>query len=373
MREIRSVRCLTGLRDASSARVLNLIAVEKAYRSFDEYRKAPMFESPVLNSCILLKHRLRSDEYFLFDRARANVTKILIPFDKGDLRLGGVSLLWGQRGDVQTMREAGKYNERSFERDKSVLDMLNELPSLDPFLIHERLQSGNIHVSDCYFELSKADKQRMHQFVTDEISQLITLALQDRTPGARTETGPTAKMVSALLSTSAEEQLEPLRLTLMLGTHEFRQGLFSWRGFLYYKWSSGDLLPKLAVVAQEITKLVVTRSSGTDERKYIAESKQRLINRMSEYISDIAATLAVYDKFYADLVEHGQPQVFRDFLLRAPKLFLELGEKQGGLAHIASFWRYRFPKPVSMPVDAETAVSLLTDFMASVGVGTDGL
>ena len=40
---------------------------------------------------------------------------------------------------------------------------------------------------------------------------------------------------------------------------------------------------------------------------------------------------------------HQSPKTFRDFLLRAPYMFLELGEKMGAISHIVSFWRYRFP------------------------------
>ena len=45
--------------------------------------------------------------------------------------------------------------------------------------------------------------------------------------------------------------------------------------------------------------------------------------------------------------------VFRDFLVRAPSLFFALGERIGGIAHVASFWRYCFPTP-SRAVTLET-------------------
>ena len=45
----------------------------------------------------------------------------------------------------------------------------------------------------------------------------------------------------------------------------------------------------------------------------------------------------------SDLVEKQTPKTFRDFLLSAPHMFLELGEKLGAISHIVSFWRYRFP------------------------------
>jgi hypothetical protein len=371
MKDAKSVRCLTGLRDASSARVLNLVTVEKTHGALPEYRKAPLFQSQVLNSSILLKHRLRSDEYFLFEDPQPNVTKIVIPFDKNDLRLGGTSLLCGQRGWLDTIREAGKYGDKSFTRDMQVLDILNELPSLDPFLIHERLLSSDIEVSDCYFELSKADKLRMHEFVANEIKQLIHLAMRNEKSSKRNDSGSTARLVTALLSTEADEQLEPLRATLMMGTDDFRKGIFSWRGFLYYKWSASELLPSISSVARDIIALPIARGARGDELRYITLSKRRLIKKMSENVKESRDVLAIYDSFFADLVERGQPQVFRDFLLRAPHMFVELGEKLGGLAHVVSFWNYRFPKRRLAPVDPETVISLFADFLSSVGLAAE--
>jgi len=371
VKDIKTVRCLTGLRDASSARVLNLVTVEKIHGMLPEYRKMPLFESQVLNSSILLKHRLRADEYFLFEDPRPNVTKVVIPFDKTDFRLGGTSLLCGQRGWQETLHEAGKYSDRSFERDRQVLNILNELPSLDPFLVHERLLSCDFIVADCYFELSKSDKARMHEFVASEIKQLIQLAMRSDRPEKRDDTGSTARLVSALLSTEANDQLEPLRRTLMMGTEEFRQGIFSWRGFLYYKWSASELLPRSREVAREIASLPIARDANREDRYYIASSKTRLVRRMVETARESAELLAVYDKFFGDLVERGKPQVFRDFLMRAPRMFVDLGEKLGGLGHIDSFWRYRFPKRRLVPVDAESVISLFGDFLISLGLSVE--
>ena len=371
MKDTKTVRCLTGLRDASSARVLNLVTVEKLYGGTPEYKKQPLFESQVLNSSILLKHRLRQDEYFLFEDPHPNVTKIVIPFDKTDFRLGGTSLLVGQRGWLETIREAGKYNDRSFERDRQVLGILNELPSLDPFLVHERLLSSDYIVADCYFELSKADKTRMHEFVAGEIKQLIQLAMRSDKPEKRDDSGSTARLVSALLSTEANDQLEPLRRTLLMSADDFRQGIFSWRGFLYYKWSASELLPRAREVAREIATLPIARDARGEERSYIATSKRRLVRRMVESARESGEILAVYDKFFGDLVERGQPQVFRDFLMRAPRMFVDLGEKLGGLAHVVSFWKFRFPKKRVVPVDAESVISLFGDFLISVGLSVE--
>lgn len=371
MRDTRTVRCLSALRDASSARVLNLVAIERAHKENADYRKSPLFESPVLNSCILLKHSLRQDELFLFDDPHAVATKVVIPFDKSDLRLGGTSFLYGQRGFIETMREAGKYSNRNFERDKTVLDLLDSLPSLDPFLVHGQLESNGFRVADCYFDLSKADKQRMYEFAASEIKELIRLAVSAGSGTQKADFASTARLVSALLSTGAEDQLEPLRMTLTLGADEFRDGVFSWRGFIYYKWCARTLLPKLSETAREISALPVSRAAHPEELKYIGQAKRRLVQKMMETSAEVTELLAAYDDFYAGLVHRGQPQLFRDFLLQAPEMFSKLGEKLGGLAHISSFWRFRFPRRRVQPVDPETVLSLFTDFMLSVGVSVE--
>jgi hypothetical protein len=83
--------------------------------------------------------------------------------------------------------------------------------------------------------------------------------------------------------------------------------------------------------------------------------------------------LGVYDKFFGDLIERGRPQSFRDFLLRAPVMFVDLGEKLGGLSHIVSFWKYRFPTRRLAPVNPESVLSLFGDFLISVGLSADAV
>ena len=268
-----------------------------------------------------------------------------MPYDKNDLRLGGVSFFFGQRAFMEIMREGCNYSSRSMERDLRVLGLIDQLPSLDPFLLHEQLISNGILVADCYFELSKADKTRMHEFVAHEIRDLIGLATRDATSGpAKDDVSSTQCLVSALLTAGAEEQLESLRLALMIEESQFRLGIFCWRGFLYYKWCANDLLPKISAVSREINRIRVARVSRGEEMNYIVSVKRQLMVRINQIVSDVNKTLAIYDSYYSDLVTNGQAKSFREFLLRAPHMFTELGEKMGALGHITSFWKYRFPK-----------------------------
>ena len=123
------------------------------------------------------------------------------------------------------------------------------MPSLDPFLLREHLRNNQIDVAPCYFAISEGDQERMHNFVSQEMSQLVALA------GSGGNGKSANRLVSAMLSNQIDEKLEPLRLTLGLTGNDFREGVFSWRGFLYYKWSMGKFWPDVMGVLREINAI----------------------------------------------------------------------------------------------------------------------
>ena len=361
-RMMRSLRALE--RTASTSRVLNLLAVEAESAHRPEYAQAPLFRNRVLNTAIVLKHRLRNDDMYLFDEARPTATKIIIPFDRKDLGLGGQSVFVGQRGWAELVVEACNASG-DMSRDLATLRLTDMLPSLDPFLLREHLRRHGVLVANCYFALSTADYENMQGFVTLEISRLIELAYRGSGGVGRAHA---SRLVEALLSPDVDERLEPLRDTLVMEGESFKEGVFSWKGFLYYKWMLTKLWPQLTTVGQEIGKLVVTGNKDAETAKFIDESRRRLQGGVLVERSAIMRTLKVYDDAFEDLIENGRPTAFRDFLLRAPEMFLSLGERVGVISHISSYWRYRFPQNEPLTADVEEAIDILMDFEAGLSV-----
>ena len=61
-------------RSASTSRVLNLLAVGLANQGRPGHFEAPFFSNRVLNNAIIVKHRLRKDDLFLFSDFRGTAT-----------------------------------------------------------------------------------------------------------------------------------------------------------------------------------------------------------------------------------------------------------------------------------------------------------
>jgi hypothetical protein len=353
----RSLRALD--REASTSRVLNLLAIETRSGHRPEHGEAPLFRNRILNSALLVKHKLRTDDIFLFDEVRPNATKVIIPFERSDLGLGGQSFFVGQRGWTDLLREA--CNEHTdMARDIATLKLIDQLPSLDPFLLREHLRRHGLTVASSYFSLSGADMEQMQSFVSVQIAHLINLAYRDAgriAPGAHA-----ARLVEALLSTDVDERLEPLRKTLIMDGESFKEGVFSWKGFLYYKWTLTRLWSELEVVGDEIARLTITGNRDAETQRFLDETRKRVRQGLLLERKAIMRSLDVYDRAFDGLIDHGKPQGFREFLLRAPDMFLSLGERVGVIAHIATYWRYRFPQGTPLIADIDDAADILQDF-----------
>jgi hypothetical protein len=61
---------------------------------------------------------------------------------------------------------------------------------------------------------------------------------------------------------------------------------------------------------------------------------------------------------------------FRDFLLKSPDMFLALGEGCGLVSHIATYWRYQFPRGRPLAANVIQLMDVLGDFEASLGSDT---
>jgi hypothetical protein len=172
----------------------------------------------------------------------------------------------------------------------------------------------------------------------------------------------TSHMVAALLSSEVNERLEPLRATLALGPADFSEGVFSWRGFIYYKWCLDEYWPNLIRALRGIKAIHPVGKVSAEEKMFLESSKSVILRGAKASSMEIRKIIAVYDDAYTGLIERQDPRLFQEFLLGAPKLFLDIGDRMGAIFHITSFWNYRFPVGAPRAADAAELVTIFQDF-----------
>lgn len=347
----------------STARVLNLALTYERFGDTEDYQNKPLFRNPRLNRALILKHVVRPNERDLFTRPVTSATKVILPYAATELELGGISFMVNEIRFEKLLRDAvGGYDDESmFIADAELLRVMAALPSFDPFLMRERLRHLGVDPARAYFDIAEADVARMRAFVGREITQLVSLAFAT---GGADAGGFSQRLADKLMTDETAKSLDPLRETLRLSGEEYIEGVFAWKGFLYYKWLMDEIRPGLAHFKPRFAGLRISGASS-DERQDLANTRKDILEKMALALRNVDNTLLEYGTAFAALAE-GQPQAFRAFLLKAPSLFIPIGEAVGVIRHIDSFWRFRFPEASTPMMQADEAIEVLHDFETTI-------
>jgi hypothetical protein len=198
----------------------------------------------------------------------------------------------------------------------------------------------------------------MVEFVRQEILALVVLS----TGSERGAQQASARLVDKLLSNAPDSGFEPLKYTLGLSDQKYMDGVFSWRGFLYYKWVFHDLSAPLSECLGEIKSIQGRGVKTVETASYVSAAKIRIQQRLKQAHDNVEALLNVYNRAYRLLTVDNDPTSFRDFLLSAPAMFLQIGEQLGAIQHVVSFWRFRMPKGKPRVITYDELADLFLDF-----------
>lgn len=358
----RETRNLANLGEtASTSRVLNLSQISLTSSRDEGYASHPFFRNSTLNRSLLIKHTLRANERDLFAKPKRTATKIILPFDAADLRLGGRSIFVNQIGFDSFARSYFNVENPNASLDVQVLRHLDDIPSLDPFLVREHLARFDFCPAPCYLKISPRDLEAMVTFTNDEIRKLVSAACGEGMEVAA------IKLTSKILANALDADLDPLKMTFRMTNEEFSEGMFSWRGFLYFKWRQADLQAEMGRVVKGLAEYKPLGPADEGTREYLRGAGPRLSKMVITAILNTRRTLEIYDQAYKALVEGADPVPFRKFLLDGPSMFFGLGECMGVLSHIASFWSYRMgPKMQHLRLTPMEFADILVDFEDSL-------
>lgn len=276
--------------------------------------------------------------------------------------MGARYLFIGQKGFDELLSESFGIKISFDSNDYRTLRLIDETPSLDPFLLREQLRRNGLEPARCYFDLSPADTRRMLAFAQQEIEPLVRVSMGSD-PGSANSA---RKLAHKILANASDAELDPLRRTMQLDHNQYQEGIFCWKAFLYYKWRLMDLLPQVAEISKQIDKIRPRGVIDQDTRELLTSSRETIRNAFVTALKRVRDTLAVYDQAYQGLTQRRDPIAFRNFLLNAPSLFTELGDRLGAVDHVISFWRFRFPENKPVMITGDELADIFTDFEYSL-------
>jgi hypothetical protein len=143
--------------------------------------------------------------------------------------------------------------------------------------------------------------------------------------------------------------------------------MFAWKAFLYYRWRSRVIAPRLKSTLNSVAAISAGRYD-IDQMPIVMRAKQRLEETAARAWREVGQRLKLYDKAFAALTERKSPEAFRAFLKQGPDMVLEVGQRIGQLELVIGFWDYRFgDRPISA-VAPDTVFEGMRDLLQALSV-----
>lgn len=366
--EFRSIIHLSKI--ASFPRILNVNFIKNKLKreKGDEINK--FFDNYTLNQLIFIKHRLRPGEESYFSSTRYSATKIFLPYNPHDLRDAGKFAFLGEDDIAEKMKyeftiDLDDHGEK-FRSDIKLLEIVESLPSLAPFLLKtsiERLNASsdalNIEIDEGYFEISLGDYEQIRGFVTEEFIPLAEAAF-----GKSAKTSDRARQIADKMWTGTDHSfLIPICELLDIHGDSLTDILFSWKGVLYYKFIAISIEKQMMEMLKGPRAMVASGIQDMYQRNYLYELRNNLIKLFTEMMSIIKKQIKYYNNIYDnEFLKNKNGATLKQLLKNAPALFGSLSASIGSVSHACSYWEYQYANAGVLRCSADEYLAMIEDF-----------
>ena len=349
----------------ATPRILDLWSIRKRYGHTVAHESNPFFENARLNASFIIKHTVRPHERSILLTERPVVTKLIVPVGRDDLGMGGHSFFIEERAFERRLRDflgVSKHNIH-YENDYERLKELAKMPSFDPFLMADTFTRCERPVARLYFSITPKEQAEMRGYVARQISGFVGMAF-----GAAElaeDDDRALRFAEQLLDQDQADKMIHLRKTLGMSEEEYAEGIFGWKGMLYYRWRLQLELDALKKFAMELNDCIV-RGATPAEHNEINATRRKILNETRARWSGLTAVISEYDTEFAKFCQGGDASSIRSFLLKAPTFFFKLGSDLSAVSHVTSFWGYWWREREKGSLPARDAMEIFPAFLRSL-------
>jgi hypothetical protein len=269
-------------------------------------------------------------------------TGLFVPYDVKDAARGGYAIYLRQTNYAALLREflgVDVEGANQFATDVDILNMIDDLPSLDPFLMKESFGLAGFKVSPKYFEINAKEEREIRDLIQDKILPIVGTAL-----GVRSRLDLINKSKGFLESIWDPTLPEAALFVSAFGISAGDAGSVfgAWKGITYYQYAFQRNRERLALVfswmGSELsvpTDIQQNRAYAEQQRMY----KHSVITRMKDMVRELGQIFREYESCYSEFLDRANPKPFREFLLSANQIYWLLGYCTTAIVHICTCFR----------------------------------
>ena len=325
--------------DAGSSRVFNCNDVARKLERREGEENPFLFKTPAMHHLVLIKEALRYDDA-RHPKGQVIGSKLYVPYNSEELYEGGRSIFFHSPSLLQVFHEQfgveqSDTSSAGLDHDMKVFRILDELPSLDGFLMRDALELEGIHANEAYFDVSPDERIAIQEFIRGKMEPLVRAAYGGKKPPSNKVT----QLIDAMWEAKDLAALEPLVLAFRFPKEEALAIFGAWKGINFYSFEYHRGRKRREAFAHWLKEEAMPKNLVPREVFQVLEPIRRAtIERLRGHWVEIDNTLKQYDKLYGEFVASSNPGGFISFLRGAKAIYWQLGDSLSKIDHAINCW-----------------------------------
>jgi len=338
--------------DSGSARVFNCLRIsadiiKRAAKA--EIEPELLFKNKDLNNIVYIKEASKEDTG---SSTRTNYRikmKLYFPYDQVNIYAGGQSIFYHDNSLRDVLRNSfgidQSINQEFVNYDLRVMGILDSLPSLDPFLVRDRMQQENVTCDDQYFSISLEEWKTIQGHIRSKIEPMVMLAMPDSKKNSRQHVD---FFIDKIWRCDDVSDLLPLIQAFRLPTERTAEIFHAWKGLAYYEYQfthNQERIRRLAEWLKDSSEPLDFVKS--EQRNALKELRERIRMKIKRHWTKAATIFKQYNESYEELfVRMGSAGPFAEFMGHAPTYFWSLGDMVSRVYQGVEVWdklTHRYP------------------------------
>ncbi|UUX49729.1 hypothetical protein NUH88_20315 [Nisaea acidiphila] len=346
----------------------------------DEELEETFFEIPSLNRVIIFKYpnfKVEVSDSAATDFSgkdaslshdRPVETAIYIPNDEEFPHDGGYAVYLRQKDAEELLQRYvgiahGDMTE-AMARDFKRLTLVDDLPSLDPFLLKTALEREKLSYNPAYLQMKDGEEDNIKSVIRDKVRPIVNKALgADDNDSAKTQ-----RFIDAIWDPTIPEAALFIE-AFKIDNKEVGNVFSAWKGVSFYQYQFEENKPQIAEVIRWIKSEQSTPIDHREHRAFLEQQtmfKQQVLKKVLNVLGNINQIFKDFDSCYQKFIEEGDPVAFRNFLITSHYRYWLLGYCCTSLMHTRNIFDRAQNESVRGALRFEQLNDMLTNIDATV-------
>ena len=331
--------------------------------------RTSMFANPILNRTIIFKYpnfeesseetqnvydptsmryvniRIKKTEEELNkameEKPRPIETAIFVPYDIERTELGGHGIYLRKHNYQELMLSILGINMNATDadslRDAKVLGMIDQIPSLDPFLLKEALLKVDRNIDQAYFQISDEETIGIKLRITAKLMPILERALRD--DDAATREQRSRRFLDAIWNPDLPEA-EMFIAAFGINRSETAKVFEALKGISFYEHnvlSGGKAVTEAVKWLQSDQTLPIDARAHESQIPTLMAYRHQIVTSIKSVSRQVGDIFKTYNAAHQAFRENDDPKPIRLFLMSVNRHYWTLGYGAAALANVAHF------------------------------------